>query len=183
MFDLIDFYFFHIFNVQISNSIFDVIMPIITSVKYWIPIYIAGGIYLIYKYKKQGLIMLLFLMCALASTDNLNHRVIKEAVGRERPCRQNIQINKLIGCPGGKSFPSSHALNNFCIAFLLSQFFRKYKYWFYGTAAVIAFSRVYCGVHFPLDIISGAIFGLLFGYLFYKLYLLLAYKLKFKESV
>jgi undecaprenyl-diphosphatase len=72
----------------------------------------------------------------------------------------------LVGCGPGKSFPSSHATNNFALATILTYYFRKYRYWFYSIAALVAFSRVYVGVHYPIDISAGAILGTSVGLLF-----------------
>jgi undecaprenyl-diphosphatase len=68
-------------------------------------------------------------------------------------------INLLVSCGTGKSFPSSHAANNFFAAFILSFFYKKNPWVFYTTASLIAISRVVVGVHYPFDVIGGAIIG------------------------
>jgi undecaprenyl-diphosphatase len=80
-----------------------------------------------------------------------------------------------VNCGSGKSFPSTHASDHFSIAIFLVVIFRKkWKYlvaiavfW----AAIICFAQVYVGVHFPVDITVGALFGSLIGYLMAKLFL------------
>lgn len=64
-----------------------------------------------------------------------------------------------------KSFPSDHASLAFFIAYLLSYHQKSWRYWAYVTAALVAIGRVAVGVHYPLDVISGAVVGLIFGYL------------------
>jgi undecaprenyl-diphosphatase len=71
---------------------------------------------------------------------------------------QNVHL--LVSCGSGFSFPSSHAVNNFAAALILAFFFPQNKWWFFGFAALVAFSRVYVGVHYLFDVIGGAVIGL-----------------------
>jgi undecaprenyl-diphosphatase len=57
------------------------------------------------------------------------------------------------------SFPSSHAVNNFAIATMFAWYYRRWRYWFYAWAAVVALSRVFVGVHYPSDVAGGALIG------------------------
>jgi undecaprenyl-diphosphatase len=69
-------------------------------------------------------------------------------------------VHLLVHCGGGKSFPSSHAANNFGAATILTYFYRKIAWIFFSLAALVAFSRVYVGVHYPFDVLAGAILGM-----------------------
>lgn len=153
---------FYFFNVSTSNAAFDMIMPFITEFKNWVPIYIISSIYLIYKQKKRGFLILILIILTVAISDQIGF-YIKDVVGRLRPCWQFQDINSLVPCGKGKSFPSNHAINNFGAAIILSYFFRNKTKYFYFLAIFVAFSRIYVGVHFPLDIIGGAVLGSLVG--------------------
>jgi undecaprenyl-diphosphatase len=100
---------------------------------------------------------------------------------RLRPCHEpslqglvHIVHDK---CGGSFGFYSSHASNHFSLAVILNYFLKPhYKYFtvlIFSWAAIISYSRIYLGVHYPGDVISGAIMGIFLGWVCYKLYLLL----------
>jgi len=62
------------------------------------------------------------------------------------------------------SFPSAHAVIAFACAVILSAKEKRWSFWFYLLATLIALSRVYLGVHYPSDIVAGSILGFVFGY-------------------
>ena len=151
---------FHFFNGSISNSFFDVIMPIITNQDLWIiPLVILVG-WLIIKGGKRGRIAVGILFVAFVLTDVIAAQIIKPFFGRLRPSHAMTESINLLVSKGGKfSFVSNHAANSFCLATILSYFFSKWKIHLYVLAGTIAFSRVYVGVHYPGDIIFGGLFG------------------------
>ncbi len=158
---------FQFVNAEMSNIIMDLAMPIITSIKYWTPVYIIGFLYLFIKFRWKGLFYAFMIVLTVGLANELSSRILKEFFARPRPCHtlSGDDIRLLVGCGGGKSFPSSHATNNFALATILTYYFRKNRYWFYGIAATVAFSRVYVGVHYPIDITGGAILGTSVGFL------------------
>jgi undecaprenyl-diphosphatase len=93
-------------------------------------------------------------LAAQLSTD-----AIKAIVHRDRP-----KVHTLVAEPHSHSFPSGHAASSFACAFVLASFSPRLSVPLYVLAALIAFSRAYVGVHFPLDIIGGALLGLLIGW-------------------
>ncbi len=160
----IDLSIFHFINSTLANPVFDLIMPIITSVKFWMPIYIVSIALLILKGGTKGRILAIILMLSIVISDQTNSHLLKNIFNRERPCHSVEIARLLIGCPGGMSFPSSHAFNNFCAAVIISMFYRNRKWIFISIAGIIAFTRPYCGVHYPSDILAGAALGALLGY-------------------
>ncbi len=158
--DSIDKSLFHFFNETLSNALFDVFMPIITNQNYWVFPILILIIMLIVKGGKRGQIAVGLLIIALATTDVIAAQIIKPWVGRLRPSHAMADsINLLVSKGGRYSFVSNHAANMFCAATVLTYFYSKWKRIFYSMAVIIAFSRIYVGVHYPGDVIMGGLFG------------------------
>ena len=147
-------------NKTISNSIFDIVMPIITNQNFLAIICVILIIYLGYFGEKKGRITLVVLLFAAGMSDAICAQIIKPWVGRIRPSHEFIEYINLLVSKGGKwSFPSNHAANSFAFATVLSYFYEKNKIFLFCVASLIAFSRVYVGVHYPMDIFFGALIG------------------------
>ena len=162
------------FNKTISNSIFDFIMPIITNQNFLV---FSGLIligYLAYYGEKRGRITIVILLIAASFSDAICFQVIKPWVGRIRPSHEFYDYINLLVSKGGKySFPSNHAANSFVFATVLSYFYEKNKTFLYILASAIAFSRVYVGVHYPLDIVSGAIIGYIISWMVLSMWVII----------
>lgn len=153
-------------NQTLSNHPFDVFFVFITNVKHWMPVYIAAVLGLLIWGAKKGRWASFCALLMITATDNIGYRLLKETICRPRP----YKVLQGILLPGGESgtfsFPSNHALNNFALAMFFSLLYPKFKYVFFTIAVLVAFSRVYIGVHYPSDILGGAVLGLGFGYVF-----------------
>lgn len=90
--------------------------------------------------------------------------LLKTAVARPRPF-EALGFEPAVAAGAG-SFPSGHAARAFLGATVLSRFYPKFSKWFFTFAALIALSRIYVGVHYPLDVLSGALIGLTVGLIF-----------------
>ncbi|PTM05268.1 MAG: phosphatase PAP2 family protein [Bacteroidetes bacterium] len=146
----------------------------------WIPLYLTLIVGLFFLFKtKTALWAVLAIALNVVLTDQGSVRLFKNQFERLRPCHEESiqdQIRLVKGHCGGKyGFVSSHASNSFGIAVLVGLFYRKRWPWvFYGMlfwASLVAYSRIYLGVHYPADIYFGALYGSLIGGLVYAAFL------------
>jgi undecaprenyl-diphosphatase len=118
----------------------------------------------------------IFIVLAITLADQISVKCFKFVFERLRPSHNpeiKNQVNILNGYRGGQfGFVSSHAANTFALAAFTTRLFRnRYFAWFiFIWAAVVSYSRIYLGVHYPLDILGGAILGMILGYLVFYLY-------------
>lgn len=157
-------------NQTLSNPVGDFLWPLITDYsKTWAVrlILFAVWVWLMIKGGRRGRTAALLVIPIIFLGDTLSSSVIKSLIHRPRPCHEIdgmtvVQgLHMLVNCGPGKSFPSSHAVNNFAAAYLFSYFYRKWTWAFVAWASLVALSRPAVGVHYPSDILGGAIIGIL----------------------
>lgn len=151
---------FYLINLGTQNRHFDIIMPYLTDINNWrIPMGVVWIGLLIFGGKKGRIVALLVVVC-LAFTDQLSSSVLKPVFARTRPCKILENVHLLVNCSSAFSFPSTHATNIFAQATLFSYTYRKLTPFVLVFAALVGYSRVYVGVHFPFDVLFGAILGI-----------------------
>jgi membrane-associated phospholipid phosphatase len=167
----IDNWLFYTINSTLSNPLFDWIMPFLREKLFWLPVYIFLLTWGFSTFtKKQAALFFSGIALTLMLTDVLSSRVIKPLVGRLRPCNLEHlekQVLERVACGPGYSFPSAHAANHFGLAFFIIAALpflpRQYRLLLTTWAGSIAFAQVYVGVHFPVDVIAGALLGAAIG--------------------
>jgi undecaprenyl-diphosphatase len=168
-------------NNTIANPVFDAVFTCITNGRFWIiPGIIAAMLFLYFK-KKTAVLVIALMLATVSVSDPVCNRIIKPLVPRLRPCNESVRLSGgrfLLGRKGSRSFPSSHAMNMFAQAMLLTLLYRRKRVGIiaFSFAAVIGFSRIYVGVHYPLDVLAGAVFGVIVGGLVYYAYLFISKK-------
>ena len=156
----IDLSVFYFINHTCKNAFCDFFMPCITWLGHGAPLFAIAVAFLFFK-KKETKVLGILLLAGLAIS-YYSFTAIKLLISRLRPFMELENVH-VLASPDGYSFPSGHATMIFMTAFLLTGRFKMW-YVFYSVAALVALSRVYLGVHYPSDIIAGAILGTLIGF-------------------
>ena len=152
---------FYFFNVQLANPVFDWLMPFITNKKTWYPVWAVTIILLVWKGGKRGRWAVIIALLAFGLAEPVVNRMLKPLIERIRPCNALEDVHLIVRRSKGLSMPSSHAANFFAVATAFSYFYRKYQWLFWFLAALVAYSRVAVGVHYPFDVLAGAMVGVL----------------------
>jgi membrane-associated phospholipid phosphatase len=167
-----DHHLFHLINQGLANPVMDAICPVMRNKYTWMPVYVIGSLYVIYKYRVQGIWMVLFTGLAILIGDQSSN-LIKVFIHRLRPCHVEPTVRLLINqCSDTFSFTSNHATNHFALSVFVSLLFRQR--WLTVVlllwASIVAFSQVYVGIHYPVDVTAGAILGSLIGLLTFLIF-------------
>ena len=151
---------FHFGNSTLGNPFFDWLMPILSGYGVaWLPAVIIGLPVLFCLGSTRLRLCLGFMLLVVAIGDPLIIGSLKSLIGRGRPCVVIADAIARLPCGGYHSMPSGHAANTFAVAMVAFFFYRRSAWFMFPLAASVAFSRVYCGMHFPSDITVGAILG------------------------
>jgi undecaprenyl-diphosphatase len=174
-----------IFLNGLGSETYDGFWLFITKQSNWTPFFL---LLLFLVYKKLGIkhtaVLLLFVTLLIVTSDQITN-LVKHTFQRLRPC-SNPEIKSIIRAVQTRtsfSFFSGHAASSMAVTTFLFLILKdKYKYigFLFLWPLIFAYSRVYLGLHYPLDILSGYLFGATLGYLFFKAYQWAIRKAKFK---
>ena len=165
-----------LFLNSLGNTTWDGFWLAVTNKYTFIPLY---AILLFLIYKKLGvkvMLLLVLVIAAMITFTDQSTNIVKRSVERFRPCacEDIMDIIRYIAerCSTNRSFFSGHASNSMAAAvfggLLLRPYYKNLIFILLFWSALVAYSRIYVGVHYPIDIICGMTFGAFSGFLFYK---------------
>ena len=154
----------------------DSVMVTLTDGLKWAPLFLIVIGMMIYKFRWQSVVMVVFIALVIFLTDRISAGLIKPWIGRLRPSHEpglEGYLHLVNGYKGGLyGFVSSHAANAFGVATFLWLVLRKHIKWIWVMfiwAAIFSYTRIYLGVHYPFDILGGGVLGAIIGLLVYKI--------------
>jgi len=151
---------------------FDRLMVTISGRAEWIPLYVALLALIIWRFRKQSAWIILIMVIMILLSDQAAN-LLKNGLQRPRPCR-DPEIGHLVHlvngyCGGAYGFVSGHAANSFALATFVTLLFRNI--WLSVVmltwAVMVSYSRIYLGVHYPGDILGGALLGIMAAWMIY----------------
>ena len=148
-------------QANLSCGFMDGFMPAVSALaNAGIIFFAAAGIMLFFRNYRRCAVNILICMAVAAVVANL---IMKPLIARDRPCWLNEEIQLLVAVPQDFSFPSGHTLHSFMVATVIFMYDRRIGIPSFVLAALIGFSRLYLYVHFPTDVLCGALLGVAFA--------------------
>lgn len=124
----------------------------------WPPVAVLAA-WLLIKGGRKGRVFVLTLAAAVIATDVFCAQILKPLIARPRPCVELEGVRALLGVKKSWSMPSNHAANTAAAAFVIGAFYRRWIVPAIAVVLVVGFTRIYLGVHYPLDILLGWAMG------------------------
>lgn len=163
-----------VFLNNLGNEQWDPFWLFITNQFNWIPLFVLILYLIVKRFGWKNAAIVILTMAVLVTFSDQFTNLIKNTVGRIRPNNDpgiNYQLRNLIN-PGGYSFYSGHATTStFFVVYTILLLKERFRYiWLLVLfPLVFAYSRLYLGVHYPTDVLCGAIVGIIYGNLYYRL--------------
>jgi undecaprenyl-diphosphatase len=150
---------FRFINLELVNPLCDRVMPLLSGNVAFAPVVAVIGLLLVWKGGWRGRLFVVMLALAVGLTDGLVCNTLKHLIARPRPFWVLPEARCLVGKSGSGSLPSSHAANWFAATMIACIYYRRSWRFMLPSAVLVSVSRVYNGVHYPSDILAGAILG------------------------
>lgn len=150
---------FRFANQRLANPFLDSVMPFFSGNRFFIPAVVCLSIFLLWRGGSRARVFVPVLFLILALGDGLVINTIKHGVARPRPYLQLEDVRELVGRGDSGSMPSSHTSSWFAASLLAYAFYRPSWRFMLPLAALVGFSRIYVGAHYPSDVLAGALLG------------------------
>jgi undecaprenyl-diphosphatase len=154
---------FFLIHTTLQNAFFDLVMPVLTEKWNWV--LLLAAVFLFYAFfngTKRGAFLLLSGVLLVLVADG-GATALKHVFLRPRPLASVAEAQALVDRAASSSFPSNHATNAFALAALFAIYYPGLAIPFFTVAALVGYSRVYLGDHYPLDVLAGAVLGTTLG--------------------
>ncbi len=153
---------FRFINQSLAQPFLDPFITLFNGGTWFKRLAVLAGILVFWKGNACARLCLLFIAASIIIGDGLIVGSVKRIVGRQRPYQQFTDTRHITGNGDAGSMPSGHAANSAAAAFVISIFYRRARFIAIPVAALVSFARVYSGVHFPSDVLTGAALACLY---------------------
>jgi undecaprenyl-diphosphatase len=152
-------------NITIASPLFDRLFVYVCEFHIWRWPLALIAVALLWRGGPRGRWMVALAVVAALVIDPTVYRVFKPLFGRLRPCHEVALewVRAVAGCGGRYGFPSSHAANSLGLLVIAGAFYKTSRYYLIPIAVLVCIGRVYLGVHYPTDVLAGAVYGALVG--------------------
>ena len=142
------------------NPLFDRLLPWVTDAGNFVVPFVITAMIIVLVGRLRGLRFLVLAVVSVVVADAIGTHIFKYSFLRPRPCIALADVRLLVGCTHLPAFPSNHAVNASVLATLTALTMPRLWLPAVALAFLIAYSRVYVGVHYPLDVLAGSLLGI-----------------------
>jgi undecaprenyl-diphosphatase len=151
---------FRLLNGNWLNPILDHLLAFATDAGNFILPFVVAAIVIVLVGRVRGIRFLVLAVVSVVVADAIGTHIFKYSFLRARPCIALEDVRRLVGCTKLPSFPSNHAVNASVLATLATLYMPRLWLPAAALAILVGYSRVYVGVHYPLDVLAGSLLGI-----------------------